>query len=284
MSPIGRIFLVLNLILSAAFLGWASNSLAQTDDYKLQLADAEKAAGEAAEALDAEIADLNIQLTSKTTEASENREQRDASRTEVDRLTADLAAEKAEKDRLLADVTTIQGTLDDFNETIGRISSEKDQANQRREEAEAARDDAIAAQATAEQGQRDAEGVQQDLERNIADLEMEKTSLGDQVSTLETHLAVLSDHTGVSIGEIMSLPQVDGAVLAVDASVGLVMLNVGSANDVKRGFVFDVWAGNIYKGQVKVQNVQEGMCSATIENPVAGTSIQQGDLASTRML
>ena len=34
MSAIGRIFLVLNLILAAVFLGWASTSLATSADYK----------------------------------------------------------------------------------------------------------------------------------------------------------------------------------------------------------------------------------------------------------
>ena len=34
MSPIGRIFTVLNLILAAAFLGWASNTLATSKQFK----------------------------------------------------------------------------------------------------------------------------------------------------------------------------------------------------------------------------------------------------------
>ena len=36
MSPIGRIFIVLNLLLSAAFLGWASNALGTSQDWKTQ--------------------------------------------------------------------------------------------------------------------------------------------------------------------------------------------------------------------------------------------------------
>ena len=40
MSTIGKVFIVLNFILSAAFVGWALNTLATTEEYKKQLADA----------------------------------------------------------------------------------------------------------------------------------------------------------------------------------------------------------------------------------------------------
>ena len=43
MSAIGRIFLVLNLILAALFLGWASTSLATSAEYKQKYEDEERA-------------------------------------------------------------------------------------------------------------------------------------------------------------------------------------------------------------------------------------------------
>jgi predicted nucleic acid-binding Zn-ribbon protein len=283
MSPIGRIFLVLNLILSAAFLGWASNSLAQAENYKGLLTAKETELAEAIRANEKEIADLNTELRAKTQEASDKLSERDSARDEVNRLQSDLAAEKSEKERILGDVTRIQATLGDYQSTIDRLSSEKDQANQRREEAEKARDDAVAAQGSAQQGQRDAEDAQKNLERQIADLETEKTSLTEQVGKLDTHLQMLVEKTGVSVSDLMAQEKVDGSVLAVDTSTGLVMLNVGSEQGVKRGYSFDVWSGNQYKGQVVVQNVQANMSSATIKAPVQGTVIRQGDLASTRM-
>lgn len=283
MSPIGRIFLVLNLILSAAFLGWASNSLAQAENYKGLLGKKETELAEANRASEKEIADLNTELRAKTQEASDKLGERDSAREEVTRLQSDIAAEKSEKERILGDVTRIQATLGDYQKTMDRLSSEKDQANQRREEAEKARDSAVAAQGTAQQGQRDAEDAQKNLERQIADLQTEKQSLTDQVSKLDTHLSMLVEKTGVSVSDLMAQEKVDGSVLAVDTSTGLVMLNVGSEQGVKRGYSFDVWSGNQYKGQVVVQNVQPNMSSATIKAPVQGTVIRQGDLASTRM-
>ncbi|MEM7305994.1 MAG: hypothetical protein AAF682_04955 [Planctomycetota bacterium] len=284
MSPIGRIFLVLNLILSAAFLGWASNSLAQTEDFKMQLEDKSTAMAEMEQAKDDEISKLEVDLAASEAAERERREQRDQLEAQVNQLQTQLEGEQREKDGLLGDVTGIKSTLGDYEQSFTRISGEKDQAVERAHEAEQARDDALTAQQDAEQAQRDAEDAQATLERQVADLEIERTTLQDQVSMLDTRLQVLVEVTGTSYEDILAQDKVDGAVLAVDANLGLVMLNVGGDAGVKKGYSFDVWSGNQYKGQVRVVNVQAGMCSAVIEDPVDGAPIQQGDSASTRML
>jgi len=284
MSPIGRIFLVLNLILSAAFLGWASNSLAQTEDFKTQLNTAKTEAQEQADELEAQIENLNTELKAKQQEASDFRTERDNAQDMLNAKESELASAKSEKAQLMGNLDTINATLGDYQATIDRLSTEKDRANQLREEAQTAQRDAEAAQDAAEQAERDAVAARQEAERMIAELEMTKTDLLAQVEKLDTHLAVIQEATDVSIDDILAPKKVDGAVLAVDAGTGLVMLNVGSEDGVKRGYSFDVWSGNQYKGQVQVMNVQPGMCSAMLKSPVEGATIRQGDLASTRML
>jgi myosin heavy subunit len=284
MSPIGRIFIVLNLILSAAFLGWASNSLAQTEDFKKQRDDKNAELATAKEDAARTEEDLTTQLNAKKQEASEQREQRDRAQDDANRLTTELAAEKSEKNALLGNLTTIEKTLGDYQSTIDRLSTEKDRANQLREEAQTAQRDAEAAQDAAESAERDAVAAKQDADRQIADLETTRTTLQAEVQKLDTHLAVIQEATDVSIDDILAPKKVDGAVLAVDAASGLVMLNVGKDDGVKRGYSFDVWSGSQYKGQVRVMNVQAGMCSALLKTPVQGAAIRQGDLASTRML
>ena len=284
MSPIGRIFLVLNLILSAAFLGWASNSLAQTEDFKTQLSTAKSEAQAQADELEAQIENLNTELKAKQQEASDFRTERDNAQDMLNAKESELASAKSEKAQLMGNLDTINATLGDYQATIDRLSSEKDRANQLREEAQTAQRDAEAAQDAAEQAERDAVAARQEAERSIAELEMTKTDLLAQVEKLDTHLAVIQEATDVSIDDILAPKKVDGAVLAVDAGTGLVMLNVGSEDGVKRGYSFDVWSGNQYKGQVQVMNVQPGMCSAMLKSPVEGATIRQGDLASTRML
>lgn len=290
MSPIGRIFIVLNLILSAAFLGWASNALATVQDWKEKHTLLKEDTDAALDAKDAEIGELQVELRSTQDTARSRREERDQLTVDRNNLQGRLDEGARENDQLRGDVTAIHETLGEYNDTNRQLSEEKDRAVQNAHDMQQQRDDAVAAQVDAEQARRDAENAQRGLERQIVDLEVETTQLGSEVSRLETRLQVLVEVTGVNYDTILTQPKIDGAVLAVNQELGLVMLNVGSeysadgeARPVRRGYTFDVWSGSRYKGRVRVENVQPMMCSAVILRTVDEQTIQQGDRAGTRM-
>jgi hypothetical protein len=67
----------------------------------------------------------------------------------------------------------------------------------------------------------------------------------------------------------------------VNSDLSFVVLNKGSRDGGKAGFLFNVYRGSIFKGQVRVQDVQEGMSSALIVNQK--TPIAKFDKASTRL-
>lgn len=285
MSPIGRIFIILNLILSAFFLGWASNALATTENYKQQLEDAQAEHAGALSAKDKEISDLNQERNNLSEAQRKFREERDQVQTLSDNLQSQLEAEKRRNDALQADVSKIQATLGDYNTTIATLSGDKDRAVQRANDAETARDDAVDGQQAAEMAKRDAEESLTAANTTIGDLQVANTGLTDEVSSLNTRLMVLAEVTGTDVSDIMVQPQIEGAVLDVryDLEPGLVMLNVGSEQDVQRGFTFDIYRGSTYKGRVKVENVQGKYCSAVITDAKPGTTITQGDRASTNL-
>jgi len=81
------------------------------------------------------------------------------------------------------------------------------------------------------------------------------------------------------------MPLIQGAVLQVvgDMEPGLVAINKGTADGVKRGYTFEIFNGRTYKGMVRVESVRENMCTAVIIRNVAGTTINQGDGAATRI-
>jgi hypothetical protein len=65
---------------------------------------------------------------------------------------------------------------------------------------------------------------------------------------------------------------------------GLVALNVGSKAGVKRGYVFEIYSGSTYKGQVRVDVVHDDVSSAVIVVPPPnGGQITAGDRAATRL-
>lgn len=285
MSPIGRIFIVLNLILSAFFLGWASTALSTTEDWKQKHADEVQAHADAVAAKDTEISDLQ-QDNNNLSEAQRTfREARDQVQTLADNLQTQLEAEKRRNDTMQGELTKIQATLGDYNTTIATLSGDKDRAVQRANDAENARDDAVQAQQDAEMGQRDAEEALAAANTQIGDLLASNVSLEDSVSSLNTRLMVLAEVTNTNLDDIMAQPQIEGAVLDVryDLSPGLVMLNVGSDNEVQRGFTFEIFRGSTYKGKVRVENVQGKFCSAVIIDAKAGTTIAQGDRAATNL-
>jgi len=77
------------------------------------------------------------------------------------------------------------------------------------------------------------------------------------------------------------VPRIDAAVLTVDADENLVWLNVGSNDGVKRGFTFHVYRGSRYKGDVRVENVEDDFCAAVVIMAAESTVMAQGDRATT---
>jgi hypothetical protein len=283
MSPIGRIFIVLNLILAALFLGWASHALGTTENYRTLLAEEETAhkATEVAAAEEKDQLDTTINALEDQTRAT--REERNLLQADKERLETQLSEEKRSNEQMHGDLTSIRATLNDYNDTIRQLEASKDGAVERAHEAEGERDDATAAAQAAEQLQRDAEDAKRGSDLRVTDLEGQRTGLQDQVTQLETHLAMVFEMTGLSVQSLVSVPKIDGQVLDVrmDLAPGLVMLNVGKNQKVERGYTFEVWHGSQYKGQVRVADVQGDVCSALVVNAVEGTMIRQGDSAST---
>jgi chromosome segregation ATPase len=281
MSPIGRIFIVLNLILSAAFLGWASNALQKTEDYKQQVAAAKKAHEDEVAAKNKELEELQVSVNQVTEQQRQLREGRDAAQAEADRLKTQLDEQKRANDTMQANLTKIQATLGDYNSSIQQLAQQKDAAVERAHEAERARDSAVAEKDGAMLAQRDAEEATRNAMTRIGDLEAANQAIAEEKSSLETRLAILIEKTGVRADEIIAQKAIDAYVLDVNRELKLVFLNKGKKDDVKTGYVFDIYRGSQFKGQVRIQNVQDGMSSALILNEKA--AITTGDSATTTL-
>lgn len=285
MSPIGRIFIVLNLVLAAVFLGWAANALATNQNWKDQHTELTALKETELQAKQDEIATLTTRLGQLEEEARTRREERDSLQTQLEAANSRIAEAQRENETMQASLTKISQTLSDYDDTISQLNSEKDRAVERAMEMERERNDAVASATAAEQARRDAEGLKNESETRIADLQAERTTLQDELSRLETRLQTLVNVTGVPYEDILAQPQINAAVLEVrhDLPPGLVMLNVGANADVKRGYTFEIFSGNQYKGQVRVENVQDNVSSALIIRSVPGTQIAQGDRAATHL-
>ena len=128
---------------------------------------------------------------------------------------------------------------------------------------------------------KDAEDSTKAASTKIADLEKDKKDLQEQVDTLDARLAVVVKATGAKLTDFVSPPPIEALVLDVKKDLKLVILNKGKKDDVKVGYVFDIYRGSQYKGQVRIQDVQEGMSSGVILNEK--DPIGRGDSATTSL-
>ena len=285
MSSIGKIFILLNFLLAGVFLGWASTALGKTAELKTNY-EAEVAAHVATKSsLETELQDLNTQLSAERTAKEEVRGERDQEKSRADRNKEDLDAQKRSNDQLLADVAKIQSTLDGFNTTISNLESSKDTAVAAAHERELERDAANDERDAAMMAQRDAEEQLAAANAGIVSLEKNLKSKTDEAEQLDAEIETIVAATGFNRDNLAVAKQIDGRVLQVDYKLepGLVALNVGKNDGVTRGTTFEIYAGQTYKGQVRVENVHDKMCSALIVRPVGGTTISQGDSAATRL-
>lgn len=285
MSAIGRIFLVLNLILSALFLGWASSMLSTSDNYRTQLDDEKAAHAVTTSETTAFADDLKVQLTTAQSGAATARNERDDAVLLAEGYKADLETEQTRGNGLLSDITVIGNNLSDLNATLASVEAAKDRAVADARDAVAARDAAVAEKMAAMAERTDVSDALDAANTNIAGLEEVLAKANANNLHLETILATAVEMYQIPISEIVAQPLIAGTVLSVKQSgdISLVALNVGSEDKVEKGMTFEVWSGGQYKGQVRVESVMPGMCSALVTKAVSGTAIAEGDHADTRL-
>jgi hypothetical protein len=285
MSSIGKIFVVLNLVLAAAFVGWAANAASTSGEFKKKWEDAVAEAGKSKSALEADLTKVRAELSLSKTDLANAVQARDEAKRAQDRLTQENSDLQKQNVTLEASVTGIQTTLGEITTSRDKAYEDAKKAQAAQADAEAKRRTAELAQAAAEQAQADAEGKLNDVMNQVASLEKDKTKLVNEQASLQTQFDTLVARTGTKLSDITGVPQIDGAVLGIDTSVapGLVAINAGVDKNVKRGHTFEIFDGATYKGQVRIEFVHADMSSGLIVRTVPGQTIRQGDSATTRL-
>jgi hypothetical protein len=286
MSSIGKIFIVLNLILSAAFVGWAANALGKTEDLTQKVADVTAEKDKAINEKEDEISKLKIEKNQLMDAQRTLREERGQFEVTSQRLQGEYDDQKRRNDQLESQITKVQATLNEYKDMIAQMGQEKDRAIERAHEAERARDAAKDEAQKAELARRDAEEAQKNAETRIGDLEGDKVALMEKASDLQLRLDALINRTGIPANQVEPVPLIQASVLGVrydKSGPGLVMLNVGKDKQVKPGYTFQIYRGSTYKGQVRVEDVEDFICSAVIIGGPQKGSIAQGDSASTNL-
>jgi len=285
MSSIAKILIAVNLILAAAFVGWASNAVSTNNNWKKQY-EAEKAAHEKAKAdLGTEKSKLAADLNQATDKAGRLQQDLDTANNEVSRL-------KNENNANGERMANLEASLQKFSNTLEGIQGDAKKANEDRVKALAEKNDAdnkakeaAMAQAAAEAKAADFEGKFNDATNQIAAKERELATAEKALTKTKTELDTVVQATGFKLDAVKAMPLIEGKILAIEMGTqpGLVSINRGSADGVERGFTFEIYDGSTYKGQARVEYVYPNMCSAVLVRKNGSEAIRQGDGAATRL-
>ncbi|MBN1256325.1 MAG: hypothetical protein JXA52_01320 [Planctomycetes bacterium] len=283
MNQAGKIFIVINLILSVAFAMFSISLYAKRADYRKEanttsalLSKTERELGEVQDRLKSleleytseskKNAEATIELQSKTEQVRELERLREADKQDFTTKLAQAQASLDNAQALLADAeqskTALQTQLSEANQARNTAQRELDFAEKRALEVAADLKEAEAQlQANAE---RTAEIVEQNLEMRT------------QLKAYETSVGPIKELATKS-----PLVPIRGKVIEVEESLNLVMLNVGKKDNVKTGMELVVSRGSEYVSKVKVKEIYADMCSAEIDTGMTEKPIRKGDVAET---
>ena len=275
----------MNLVLAALFLGWAANTLGSAQDYKGQLATAKEEHAAALKDVNDQLAAAQSDGNTQRTAKDQFKNERDDAQASIDRLTAEVAAKDEENASLRNAVSGIESTLQTNMQGKDDAVAAAQAATEKAHEAETARDQAMRDADAAKLAQADAEAMLASAHKEIEDKTDMIAALEADVAKGETLIAVALEKSGLAVSDLHAQPYISATVMKAiyDVAPGMVALQVGKSDGVKKGYTFEISRGAQYKGRVKVTQVHDNQCSALITDLVPGQTIAQGDKAETNL-
>jgi len=280
MSSIGKIFVVVNLVLSLLLLGSLGsllNAARETKDdvtrLQSELAAAQEEFAQAESDFNTRKRQLDGEKNSLQNEKQDLADERDAAQ-------RNLASERESNQQLRNDLSQLTASFDQLQQSV-------DAKDQRNRELQTLNDDyrtqaqeAQAQAADAEQSRRDLEEQIAGFEGQIAQLDDELTNALDRARKAEG-LVDVAKAAGFDVNAIVAPVAVDATVVQVDQEFNFVILDKGSDQGIERGLTLDVVRGGEYLGQVRVDSVEPGYSTATIV--LSKAPMQARDRATTRL-
>jgi hypothetical protein len=277
MSPIGRVFIVLNLILAGAFVGFAGTYLQKQDNEKKR----------AEESIAAHLAD-NKKHSASIEELKSQVNAKDASLAsltqEKDTIQNKLTLANEEKTRLEESKSKLEARIGTIDASLAGIQSATDAAMKGMKENG---DKAFAAEAeknTAIRDRDDAKAKLNDANAKIAELTEAGTKKDLELAQLAADNSANKLLVDVAKAKgflpMMAVPNLAGTVTMADGN--LVTINVSHNPDkanIAVGTLFAVHSGNAYKGEAKVTQVEGNNVFCTMQ--IKKGDVKVGDAAST---
>lgn len=281
MSGVAKILIVLNLVLAIAFLGAAATFLGVQESWKLRWT-------KDTEAKDAEIATLTEARNAESRKFNDQREM--TSQLQIELQTAKTKQEAkdveyenvvATHNRLLADYESLAETAKKLEGTIARLTQEKDALTKQKDDAVADTQKAKGEMNDAVTEQHRLQALVDDVNKSLAELEIRAVAMGEEINTKDLMIAAYKDKFGPLEG-VLAMPPITAKVTNVSEDYNIILLSVGSDDNVKPGYEFTIFRGDEYVGKVVVNKVEKDFCAGYSKQEVQRKQIMAGDDAKTR--
>jgi len=276
MSPIGRTFIVLNLIFASGFVFIAGTYLQQSTNWKQKYdtssTDAEAAAKKAVAEMDAVRAELesaknNLTATVSSLKSTETR----------------LEEAKNENERLTAQIASFDGSIKESQSSLKAIKDAIEAATTRSDDAyklglksSDERNEAMTAKVKAEDELRAAKAKISELESNLAETNAHVARLQQEVGEKETLLTYVKSQFGGALPTVT--PSMSGSVVTVGRDGRLLTVKLDAkAGDPKPGHNLAIYANGHYKGEFVVDTVEGDYLFGRLIRAVEGATINAGD-------
>lgn len=285
MSPIGRVFIVLNLALAGGFVVVSGTHLQKQHNYKSQL-EAEKAARKA------DVDRLNSEIDKLTADRQKFENAKTAAETQFDAATTANARLQAENARLAQQLSQIEG---DMKALLAQAQAANTEMKAAFQQAKAAYDMAIADQKVKDEAVRVKDATlaeNHNLKNTIAELNEAVAARDSRIMGLESDRSQLQLLVKVaeSYGFLRSMaaPNLAGTVTTSNGRLCTILItdNPGNVN-IKEAIELGKWGFAIYddkgyKGEAIAEKYEESanavLCRVV---PVKG-EIREGDRAATK--
>ncbi len=285
MSTAGKLFTVINLVLAALFVGSAASLIGTSDEFRSKYEAEQTAHAQTQSELEAQVAALSSEVQTQSGLAQSANTQLSAEKAKVTALDNDVQDARRRNADLSESVAGIEGKLSDLESTnrqhanrIAELEGENRSLREERDSALDARDEALAAATAAGEAQRSAEGLAAQLRKELA-------FANDRGDEAEAKLASVVRMSGIDPAAVEGIqPEMEGVVLSAtyDQAPALIQINLGQNAKVLRGYSFDVYNGQSYKGKIKVEIVRANSSTCTVS--LAGDAkIQAGDRIATNL-
>jgi hypothetical protein len=281
MSPIGRVFIVLNVILAGTFVGFSGTFLQRQHAYKTLLEAEQKKHDEDNKSNATKIAKAEGDYATASAQKSDVEQKlaqmtidRDAKADEIKGQTQRLASYDADLKKLTS-VAEANGTV------IATLIEKNNQVFKQATEDQKTRDDAVRAKDTAEAENRALKAQVATLNGTVTDKDLAIAGLTKDKSELQLLVDVA---TARGFNKLDAVPALAGTVSNVSGRLITLAITSNPGNaEVKNGYMFAVWDASGYKGEARVTDYDAGAKAAFCTMDIVKGDVKLGDSASTKL-